>query len=64
MCPRYQVGIYNITVYDDNNHIVHYFVPTEYTQNNIQEQELIVKEIRSGMIVGRHYVVKVTVESG
>ena len=65
MCPRYQVGIYNITIYDDNNHnIIHYFVPTEYTQNNLQEQELIVKEVKSGLIVGGYYIVEVTVETG
>lgn len=65
MCPRYQVGIYNITIYDDINHnIIHHFVPTEYTQKNIQEQELIVRGVKSGLIVGGHYIVEVMVESG
>ena len=64
ICPGYQIGVYNITIYDNNNgDIIHSFRPMELMQKNTEEQALITKEVKSGLTLGRQYVAEVTVES-
>ena len=65
ICPGYQTGTINISIYDsdNNDNLVHRFGLTEYTQQNLDEPKLIIEELRSELIQGRHYKVEVTVES-
>ena len=64
ICPGYQTGIYNITVYDDAySAAIIDFGPTKYTQESEEEHALIVKEVKSGMSLGGLYIVEVSVES-
>lgn len=65
ICPEYQDGSYNITVYSnesDNLTELHHFGPTKYTQRNENEQELVVKEVKDGFIFRGHYEVSVSAE--
>lgn len=63
ICPGYQTGFYNITVYDGYGNVVKIFSQTEYTQETEEEPVLIVKGVRSGLILNEQYIVAVTVES-
>lgn len=59
ICPSYQVGTYNVSVYD--NHQPIYFVgPNNYTQESIEEPIVIMKEIEAGR---QHYQYKITISS-
>lgn len=42
---------------------MHQFGPIEYTQENENEQTLVVKEVKDGFIFGGHYDVSVSAES-
>ena len=61
ICPNYQTGTYNITIYyiNDNESIVHQFGPIEFTQG----QELIVEEVKNGFFLGEHYGINITAQS-
>jgi hypothetical protein len=64
ICPGYQVGTCNITIYTSNHEsIIHQLGPIEYTQEDVHEQELIPMEFRNGFILGEHYGISVTAES-
>ena len=63
ICPGYQTGTYNITLFDDKDLVFDQFGPTKYTQENSNGQVLIVRGAWSGIELGNQYEVEVTVES-
>lgn len=63
ICPGYQTGFYNITIYDDHGNVVEIFGQTEYIQEREEEPVLIVKGVRSGLILNQQYTLAITVES-
>lgn len=60
LCPLYQTGTYNISVYDKTYHLIQQVGPTEYTQVNEEEQTLIVHQIQSSF---QYYAFEVTTSS-
>ena len=63
ICPGYQTGSYNITIYGGYGNVVKIFTQTEYTQETEEKPVLIVKGVRSGLILNEQYTIAVTVES-
>ena len=68
VCPGYQIGSYNISIYakntlDNSSSLIYHFGPADYTQVNVDERTLLAHELRSGIYQGSHYEVEVTVES-
>ena len=63
VCPGYQTGSYNITIYDSYGNVVKIFSQTDYTQVREEEPVLIVKGVRSGLSLNQQYILAVTVES-
>lgn len=63
MCPVYQTGSYNITVYDSADHLLNFFGPEVYTQENEENKTLVEKDLQVFLTQGQLYKVTVTSES-
>lgn len=63
ICPGYQKGTHNVTIYDGNGSLVHQFDSIEYTQEDNGEKSHIVKEMTSGLVYSKNYTVEVMTSS-
>ena len=64
MCPVYQTGSYNITVYDSADHLLKSFGPEVYIQENEETKTLTVNNLRIFLTQGQlYYEIIVTTES-
>lgn len=59
ICPMYQVGTYNVSFYDDNHpNGIYRIGPNNFTQENISQPTIIMKEIEAGHL---YYQYQITV---
>ena len=61
ICPGYQRGMYEISIYSDDGSgsLVHSFPPTLHSRENDEDEATIAKEMRTGLTYGVNYTVEV-----